>query len=85
MLLEFLTAQGVVAKNLHTEVAPVDVHALASAMAKSGLMFCIACHHDLASSRGTRSMVEQCLKHDVPVWLIDGEGAEPKRLKALSV
>jgi hypothetical protein len=51
-----------------------------SAMVKLGADIAVACHRDLAGSRGTRDCVRKCLKAGIPVYLVDGEDAEPRRI-----
>lgn len=50
-------------------------------MVDAGADFAIAVHRNLAWSRGTKDAVRRCLKAGIPVWLIDGEDAEPKRIR----
>jgi hypothetical protein len=52
-------------------------------MVDSGADFVIAVHRGLARSRGTRDLVERSLKAGIPVWLIDGEDAEPRRIREI--
>jgi hypothetical protein len=54
-----------------------------AAMVAAGANFCIAVHRSLAWSRGTRDLVERALAAGIPVYLIDGEDAEPKRIRKI--
>jgi hypothetical protein len=45
--------------------------------------YCIAVHKDLKNSKGTKNCVELCLKAGVPVYLIDSDDAEPRRIKSI--
>lgn len=49
-------------------------------MVDSGPDFAIAAHRDLAGSKGTRGCVLLCLAANVPVYLLDAEDAEPRRI-----
>jgi hypothetical protein len=40
----------------------------------------IVCHPYLANSLGTRGLVARALASGIPVYLIDGEDAEPRRV-----
>lgn len=51
-------------------------------MIDSGADFVIAAHQSIAWSRGTKDCVSRALKAGIPVWLIDGEKAEPRKLTA---
>jgi len=53
-------------------------------MAESHPEFCIAFHRCLARSRGTRDCVGHCIKAGIPVYLLDAEDAEPRRLRDLA-
>jgi hypothetical protein len=50
-------------------------------MVKAGATLCIAVHRDINASKGTKDCVRQCLAAGIPVWLIDGEDAEPVRVR----
>jgi hypothetical protein len=52
-------------------------------MVDAGADFCIAVHRSLARSRGTKDCVERCLAAGIPVYLIDSEDGEPKRVRAI--
>jgi ABC-type sugar transport system substrate-binding protein len=52
-------------------------------MVAAGADFAIAVHKSLARSRGTRDAVERCLAAGIPVWLIDSEDGEPKRVREI--
>jgi hypothetical protein len=49
-------------------------------MCAAGADFCIAVHRSLAWSRGTRDCVKRCLEAGIPVYLIDSEEGEPRRV-----
>jgi hypothetical protein len=50
-------------------------------MVAAGADFVIAVHRSLAWSRGTRDLVKRSLEAGIPVYLIDGEDAEPKWIR----
>jgi hypothetical protein len=50
---------------------------------KAGADFVIAVHRSLAWSRGTKDLVTRALAADIPVYLIDAEDAEPRRIRAI--
>jgi hypothetical protein len=50
------------------------------AMVDRGADVCLACHRDLASSRGTKDCVRRALKAGIPVYLIDDDDARPRRI-----
>jgi hypothetical protein len=52
-------------------------------MIDAGADFVIAVHRSLAWSRGTRDCIERALATGIPVYLIDAEDAEPRRLRAI--
>jgi ABC-type sugar transport system substrate-binding protein len=52
-------------------------------MVAAGADFVIAVHRNLAWSRGTRDLVTRALAAGIPVYLIDGEDAEPKRIREI--
>jgi hypothetical protein len=52
-------------------------------MVEAGASFCVAVHRDLATSKGTKDCVSQCLKAQIPVYLIDSEHAKPRRLHSI--
>lgn len=52
-------------------------------MVDSGIDYCIACHQNLRESKGTKNCVSLCLKAGIPVYLIDSEDGEPRRIKSL--
>lgn len=49
-----------------------------------GTLGCIALHRRLISSKGTRDMVQQCLRASIPVWLIDNKEGQSRRLKSIA-
>jgi hypothetical protein len=49
-------------------------------MIDAGADFVIAVHRSLAWSRGTKDLVTRALAAGIPVYLIDREDAEPRRL-----
>jgi YspA, cpYpsA-related SLOG family len=49
-------------------------------MVQAGADLCIALHRSLASSKGTKDCIRQALAAGIPVYLIDGEEAAPKRI-----
>jgi len=51
-------------------------------MVESGADLCIALHRTLETSRGTRDCIKQALAAGIPVWLIDGDEAVPRRIGA---
>src|SRR4051794_32502063 len=50
-------------------------------MVNAGADFVLAVHRDLAGSKGTRDCVRRALTAGIPVWLIDSEDAEPRRVR----
>jgi ABC-type sugar transport system substrate-binding protein len=50
-------------------------------MVDSGADFAIAVHRSLAWSRGTKDLVTRALAAGIPVYLIDREDAEPRRIR----
>lgn len=50
-------------------------------MVKSGADFALAVHRDLKGSKGTLDCVRQCLAAGIPVYLIDSDDAEPRRIR----
>jgi ABC-type sugar transport system substrate-binding protein len=52
-------------------------------MVDAGADFVIAVHRSLAWSRGTRDLVIRALAAGIPVYLIDGEDAEPRRIRVV--
>jgi hypothetical protein len=50
-------------------------------MVALGAAFAIVCHPYLANSLGTRGLVARALAAGIPVFLLDGEDAEPWRLR----
>lgn len=52
-------------------------------MINEGADFVIAVHRSLAWSRGTGDLVRRALAAGIPVYLIDGEDAEPRRIKEI--
>jgi hypothetical protein len=52
-------------------------------MVKAGARFVLAVHRFLANSKGTKDCVRQAMAAGIPVYLIDSEDAEPRRLDAL--
>jgi hypothetical protein len=54
-----------------------------TAMVDAGADFVIAVHRSLAWSRGTGDLVRRALAAGIPVYLIDGEDAEPKRIREI--
>jgi hypothetical protein len=52
-------------------------------MVATGPDFAIACHRDLLSSKGTLGCVKLCWEAEIPVWLVDAEDAEPRRIKSV--
>jgi hypothetical protein len=51
-------------------------------MVAAGADLCIAVHQFLMNSKGTRDCCTQALRAGIPVWLIDSEDGEPRRLTA---
>lgn len=49
-------------------------------MTEAGADFCIAGHCNLRSSKGTLDCVRRCLAAGIPVYLIEAEDAEPRRI-----
>jgi hypothetical protein len=49
-------------------------------MVQAGADLCIALHRTLASSKGTKDCIRQALAAGIPVYLIDSEEADPKRI-----
>jgi hypothetical protein len=54
-----------------------------AAMVAAGANFVIAVHRNLAWSRGTGDLVRRALAAGIPVYLIDAEDAEPRRIKEI--
>jgi ABC-type sugar transport system substrate-binding protein len=54
-----------------------------AAMVDAGADFVIAVHRSLAWSRGTGDLVRRALAAGIPVYLIDGEDAEPRRIRKM--
>jgi ABC-type sugar transport system substrate-binding protein len=52
-------------------------------MVAAGADFAIAVHKSLARSRGTKDAVRRCLAAGIPVWLIDTEDGEPRRVREI--
>lgn len=52
-------------------------------MVASGITFVVAVHRRLVGSRGTRDCVRQALAAGIPVYLLDSEDAEPRRIREL--
>lgn len=52
-------------------------------MIDAGVDFVIAVHRNLAWSRGTRDLVKRSLKAGIPVYLIDSEDGEPRRIREI--
>lgn len=52
-------------------------------MVESGATFCLAVHRDLAASKGTKDCVRKAIAAGIPVWLIDREDGEPRRITEL--
>jgi ABC-type sugar transport system substrate-binding protein len=52
-------------------------------MINEGAEFVIAVHRSLAWSRGTRDLVTRALAAGIPVYLIDSEEGEPRRLREI--
>lgn len=52
-------------------------------MVARGAAFAIAVHRSLLTSRGTLDCVRQCLAAGIPVWLIDGDDAKPRRITSV--
>jgi hypothetical protein len=52
-------------------------------MVKAGARLCIAVHRDINASKGTKDCARQCIAAGIPVWLIDGEDAEPVRVRGI--
>jgi hypothetical protein len=50
-------------------------------MIRAGAAFVVAVHPYLANSEHARDCVERALRAGVPVWLLDGEDAEPRRVR----
>jgi hypothetical protein len=51
-------------------------------MVAKGADLCIAVHKFLMNSRGTRDCCNQAIAAGIPVWLIDSDEGEPRRLTA---
>jgi hypothetical protein len=49
-------------------------------MIDAGAAFVVAVHRDLAGSRGTRDCVRRALQAGVPVYVLDHDDAEPRRI-----
>jgi hypothetical protein len=52
-------------------------------MVDLGARFALAVHRDLAGSLGTGDCVRRCLAARIPVWLIDSEAGQPRRLERI--
>ena len=52
-------------------------------MVDLGAKFAIAVSKDLANSKGTRDCVERLLRAGIPVYLIDREDGEPRRIREI--
>jgi ABC-type sugar transport system substrate-binding protein len=52
-------------------------------MVAAGADFVIAVHRSLAWSRGTGDLVRRALAAGIPVYLIDGEDAEPRKIREI--
>jgi hypothetical protein len=52
-------------------------------MVDAGADFCIAVHRSLAWSRGTKDCAKRALDAGIPVWLIDSEDGEPRRIREI--
>jgi ABC-type sugar transport system substrate-binding protein len=52
-------------------------------MVAAGADFAIAIHKSLTRSRGTKDAVRRCLAAGIPVWLIDSEDGEPRRVREI--
>jgi ABC-type sugar transport system substrate-binding protein len=52
-------------------------------MVTDGADFCIAVHKSLARSRGTKDCVQRAMAAGIPVWLIDSDDGEPRRVKEI--
>jgi hypothetical protein len=50
-------------------------------MVALGAAFAIVCHPYLANSLGTRGLVARALEAGIPVYLLDGDDAEPRRIR----
>jgi ABC-type sugar transport system substrate-binding protein len=51
-------------------------------MIAKGADLCVAVHKSLAKSKSTKDCVRQAIAAGIPVWLIDTDDGEPKRLAA---
>lgn len=49
-------------------------------MVAAGAALCVAVHRDIDASRGTKDCAKRCVAAGIPVWLIDSDRVEPKRL-----
>lgn len=49
-------------------------------MVAAGAVLCLAVHRDLKGSKGTRGCVKLALAAGIPVWAIDSEDSEPRRI-----
>jgi hypothetical protein len=52
-------------------------------MVDAGADFVIAVHRSLARSRGTKDCVQRAMAAGIPVYLIDSEDGEPRRLSEI--
>jgi ABC-type sugar transport system substrate-binding protein len=52
-------------------------------MVAAGADFAIAVHKSLARSRGTKDCVRRAMAAGIPVWLIDSEDGEPRRVREI--
>jgi hypothetical protein len=50
-------------------------------MISLGAAFVVACHPFIANGPGTRGLVARALAAGIPVYLLDGEDAEPRRIR----
>ncbi len=49
-------------------------------MIACGADFVLAFHRFIRNSKGTKDCCRQAMRAEIPVWLIDGEGNEPRRV-----
>lgn len=52
-------------------------------MVRADAVLCITVSKNLAESRGTKDCARQALAAGIPVYLIDGDDAEPRRVTTL--
>lgn len=52
-------------------------------MVDSGAALVIACHRDLANSKGTKDCCRRALAAGIPVWLVESEEGTPRRITDL--